>query len=369
MSATPEKSASLGRATALLRHWLSGAAKPLLAVALSGGLLIVVLIALGASPVVVMAALIRGSCGSWLAFTETLVKATPLVFTGLAVSIAFRAALWNIGADGQLLLGALLATAVGVHLQNVAAPIAVTIVLAAGTLAGAFWGGICGYIRVRFRVSEVISTIMLNYVAVQLVAWAVHGPLIQTGGAYPASNAIAPGARLLQFLPPSRLNLGMVAALVLAVIAYIWLFHSRRGFELRAIGQNPRAAAFCAIPVGGLTIATLAISGALSGLGGAVQVAAITHRLYEQFSPGWGFEAIAVSLVARLNPIAVLGTALFFGALDNGAQAMQRAAGVSPTLVQVTEALVILVALVFETLDFSSVETFKIPKAQEEADV
>ena len=156
-------------------------------------------------------------------------------------------------------------------------------------------------------------------------------------------------------LEPTRLNPAIVLAIVLAIGCYLLLFHTSIGFELRAMGRNRRAATFFGIPIARLTIAILALSGALAGIGGAVQVSAITHRLYEKFSPGWGFEAIAVALVARLNPLGIIVSAIFFGALDNGSQAMQRAQGVSPVLVQVIQGLVIMILLAFDTPAWSRI--------------
>ena len=323
--------------------------KPLAALALAAALIALILLGLGATPLAVFAALLEGAFGNWLAATDTLVKTTPLVFTGLAVSIAFRGSLWNIGAEGQLLVGALAAGALGIALDGWPRPLAVALVLLAGAAGGALWSGICGWLRERRAVSEVISTIMLNFVAVQLLSYAVHGPIMEPSRSYPKSAPIARAAELWTFAPPSRLNAGMILAVALALGSWLWLFHSRGGFELRAMGRNRRVAAFFGIPVARLGIATMALSGALAGLGGAVQVSAITHRLYESFSPGWGYEAIAVALVARLNPLGVMATALLFGALDNGSQAMQRAQGVSPVLVQVIQGMVILILLAFDT--------------------
>lgn len=323
--------------------------KPLAALALAAALIALVLLALGASPLGVLAALGEGAFGNWLATTDTLVKATPLVFTGLAVAIAFQGALWNIGADGQLLAGALAAGALGIALDGWPRALATAAVLGCGAAAGALWGGLCGWLRERRGVNEVISTIMLNFVAAQALSFAVHGPLMEPARAYPESAPIARAAELWIFAPPSRLNAGMILALALAAATWLWLFHSRRGFHLRAMGRNRRAAAFFAIPVARLAVWTMALSGALAGLGGAVQVSAITHRLYETFSPGWGYEAIAVALVARLNPLGVLAAALLFGALDSGSQAMQRSQGVSPELVQVIQGMVILILLASDT--------------------
>jgi general nucleoside transport system permease protein len=328
---------------------VSAVGKPLGALALALGLVALALAALGANPAATFAALVSGAFGNWLAATDTLVKATPLVFTGLAVSVAFSGALWNIGAEGQLLFGALAAAACGVHLAQWPRALAITMVLGAGTAAGAAAGVLCGWLRARFAVSEVISTIMLNFTALQVVSWAVHGPLMEPSHAYPVSQALPFAACMYRFLPPSRLNAGMIAAIALAPVCYVWLFHTNSGFELRALGKNPRAAAFFGVPVARVAVLAMGLSGALAGLGGAVQLSAISHRLFERFSPGWGYEAIAVALVVQLNPLAVVLSALFFGALDNGAQAIQRAQGVSPVLVQATQGLVIFVLLAFDT--------------------
>jgi simple sugar transport system permease protein len=328
-------------------------AKPVAAVILSAALIALVLLALGASPIGVMGALWQDAFGTWLAFTETLVKATPLAFCGLAVTIAFQGALWNIGADGQLIAGATLAGALGPMLGPWPHPLATLAMLAAGAAGGATWGSVAGWLRARRDVNEIISTIMLNFVAAQLLSAAVHGPLMEPSRAYPKSTPIAPAAEFYLYFAPSRLNLGMALALVLAVGCYLFLFHTGTGFELRALGHNRRASAFFGISIARLTTRTLALSGALAGLGGAVQISAITHRLYETISPGWGYEAIAVALVARLSPIAIVATAIFFGALDNGAQAMQRAEGVSPVLVQVIQGMVIMLLLAFDTSAWS----------------
>ncbi len=168
---------------------LAALLKPLAALALAAAIIAVVLLALGASPIGVFAALAAGAFGNWLAFTDTLVKATPLVFTGLAVSLAFQGALWNIGADGQLVIGALMAGAVGPALGAWPRPLAIGLTLGAGALGGAIWGGVCGWLRARRNVNEVISTIMLNFVAAQVLSWAVHGPLMEPSRAYPTEYA------------------------------------------------------------------------------------------------------------------------------------------------------------------------------------
>jgi len=324
-------------------------AKPVAALTIAAGLIAIILLGLGASPVSVFEALWDGAFGNWLVFTDTLTKSTPLIFCGLAIAVAFEGALWNIGANGQLLAGAMSAGALGPRLGGWPHALATFAVLLAGVFGGGVWGGIAGWLRARRDVNEVITTIMLNFVAAQILSWVVHGPLIEASRAYPMSAPIAQVAEFRSYFRPSRLNLGMLLAVALALVCDVFLYHTEKGLELRAMGRNRHASAFFGIKTGALTVWAMAVSGALAGLGGATHLGAITHRLYETFSPGWGYEAIAVALIARLNPLAIVPSAILFGALDNGAQAMQRTQGVSPVLVQVIEGLVIMILLAFDT--------------------
>jgi general nucleoside transport system permease protein len=351
--------------------------RSLAALAIATAIISIVLLALGASPLAVFAGLWRGAFGNWLAATDTLVKSTPLVFTGLAIAIAFQGALWNIGADGQLVMGALAAGAIGPALGGWPHPIAILAMIAAGAVGGALWGGVAGWLRARREVNEVISTIMLNFVAAQVLSWAVHGPLMEPSRSFPKSVVIAPAARLAFYLEPSRLNFGMVFALTLAVGCQLGLFNSASGFKLRALGRNRRASTFFGLPIRRLTVGAMGLSGALAGVGGAVQVSAITHRLFETMSPGWGYEAIAVALVARLNPLGIVPAAILFGALDNGSQAMQRTDAVSPVLVNVIQGMVIIILIAFDataargmrTAFFGDVATTSNGEAMEAGDV
>ncbi len=347
---------------------ISATVKPLAAMAVAIGLLAIGLAALGANPAVTLTALLSGAFGDWLAVADTLLKATPLVFTGLSVSLAFSGSIWNIGAEGQLLFGALAATACGIHLARWSHVAAISAVLGAGAIAGALAGALCGWLRTRFSVNEVISTIMLNFIALQAVSWAVHGPLMEPSHSYPISQKLPAAACMHWFFPPSRLNCGLLLAIGLAPACYFWLYRTNSGFELRAVGRNPRATAFFGIAAGPITVVAMALSGGLAGLGGAVQVCAITQRLFERFSPGWGYEAIAVALVARLNPLAVVPSALFFGALDNGAQVIQRTQGVSPVLVQAAQGLIIFVLLAFDTPILARGRSATLPHHKQPAD-
>jgi simple sugar transport system permease protein len=314
--------------------------------------LVLLLLATGHDPGRALQALGRGAAGSWYAFTSaTLVRAVPLALTGLAVALAFRAGLLNIGAEGQLLTGAAATTAVlgvtGPALGGLALPLA----LLAGCVAGAAWAGIAALLRQRFGVLEVISTIMLNFVALHLVGWLVRGPLQEPSRIYPQSGALPKALQLPVVLAGTRLHIGVAFAIGLAVVLRWWLRQTAGGFRLRAVGLNAQAAA----TIGRVSVTRVAVlaflaSGALAGLAGAVELTGITFALYENLSPGYGYTAIAVALLARLHPLGVLGTALLFGALQAGANAMQRDAGVPIALVQVVEALFILLIIAGDRL-------------------
>jgi simple sugar transport system permease protein len=294
-----------------------------------------------------LGALWRGSFGGGYAIgSATLVRATPLVLTGLAVAVAFRAGVWNIGAEGQLLAGAATGTALALLLPAaLAAPGALVVpaVLLAGGVAGAVWAGIAALLRRRFRVPEVISTIMLNFVAVSLVGWLVRGPLQEPLGIYPQSGTIAESARLPVLLAGSRLHAGALLALAAAALLAWLLRATAAGFRVRAAGANPDAARVAGgIDVARTTTLVFLASGALAGLAGATEVSGVTWALYENLSPGYGFTAIAVALLARLDPLLVVASGLLFGALEAGGAAMQRDAGVPSVVVEIVEALLIL---------------------------
>ena len=314
---------------------LLAAGVALLAVAVLLGLL-------GYEPAAALSSLLAGSVGSGAAWTATLLKTTPLLLGGLAVTLCFRCGVWNIGAEGQLLAGALAATAVATRLLDGApAPLLLPSLILAGAAGGALMGAVAGALRALRGVSEVISTILLNFVAIELVALALQGPLQEAAGAYPQSDPL-PGAALLPAL--GRLHAGVAVALVLALAAHAFLYRSAPGFRMRAVGSSPRAARFAGISPERYGVLALLIGGALAGLAGAFEVAGVTGRLYQGISAGTGYTAIAVALLARLSPLAVVPAALFFGALEAGAGAMQREAGVPAAVTQLVQGLVILLS-------------------------
>ena len=331
--------------------WLARALlEPVLAGVLSV-LALAVLLAISGSPVMpALLALRDGAFGSWSVIASgTLVRATPLLFAGLAVIVAFRAGILNIGAEGQLLIGAVAATAVAMRVPPTLGVAVLLLALCAGVVAGGIWAGIAAALRLRFGVLEVISTIMLNVIAVHVTGLLVRGALQESTRTFPQSGVIDVAARLPRLVPGTRLHAGVAIAVVCAIGLTWFLRSTAAGFRLRMTGANPTAAASAGgIHVARVTFMAFVASGALAGLGGAVEVTGVTFALYENLSPGYGYTAIAVALLARLNPASAIASALVFGALEAGAAAMQRDAQVPAGLVRVVEACVIVVLLASE---------------------
>jgi general nucleoside transport system permease protein len=324
---------------------VTGQALVLVAVALS--LLAALLLATGQPVGAALAALGRGAFGSWYALTSaTLVRAIPLGLAGLAVSLAFRAGILNIGAEGQLLVGAAAATALAVPLATVTPLVAIPALVVGGALAGGAWALIAAVLRQRFGVLEVISTIMLNFVAQNFTGWLVRGPLQEPTRINPQSVSLPEALHLPVLLAGTRLHAGVLVLLFASVACWWWLSQTASGFRVRAVGLNPFAAQSAGrIDATKTTLGAFVVSGVLAGLAGSVEYTGVTYALYENFSPGYGFTAIAVALLARLHPLGVLGTALLFGALEAGATAMQRDAGVPSVVVSVVEAVLILLVV------------------------
>lgn len=344
---TPPAAPSTSSWRRRLASSLTGATIAAVVAAVSLALLWVGLRLAGFDATLALGALWRGSFGTWYALTSsTLVRATPLMLTGLAVAIAFRAGVWNIGADGQLLVGAALATAVGLAWGDALGWAALPIALMAGAIGGACWAGVAAVLRTRFGVLEVISTIMLNFVALDLVGYLVRGPLQEPSHAYPQSNPIPRRMHLPFLIPGTRLHWGFALGIVAAVVLWWAMRSTAAGFRVRAIGANADAARVAGrIDVPRTTTNVLLLSGALAGLAGAIEVSGVTYALYENISPGYGYTAIAVALLAGLDPLGVLGTGILFGALEAGALSMQREASVPSVVVTAVEAALVLLLL------------------------
>jgi general nucleoside transport system permease protein len=301
----------------------------------------------GYDAVAALGALWHGAFGSWYAFTSaTLVRAVPLIIIGLGIALGFRAGAFNIGAEGQFYAGAIAATWVGVHSATLPSPIATSALLVAAGVAGATWIALPVLLKLRFGVLEVISTLLLNFVAESLVSLMVQGPLQESQHIYPQSDQIADSARL-PLLPGTRLHAGIALGLIAGAVLYFVFARTLWGFRLKAVGAGPRAAAISGrVDAGRISALALLLSGMFAGIAGGVEVSGVSYALYQNLSPGYGFTAIAVALLARLHPLGVIAAGMLFGALEAGAGAMQRDAGVPAVAVYVVEAVVIIVVLI-----------------------
>ena len=295
-----------------------------------------------------VAALYSGAFGSPYDIGNTVNKTTPLLLTGLGVALAFRARLWNIGGEGQFLAGALAASATGAYgLKHLPGGILVPLTLMSGFAAGAAWAAIPALLKVWRSVPEVISTIMFNFLALNLLSYLVHGPLQEASRAQPATEALPLAAQLPIIWPHTTMHQGIVVAIAAAFAVGVYLFATPGGFNLRFVGANPAAARFAGVNVRRTTFSVLLLSGALCGLAGSVELSGLVGTVYETYAPGYGFAAVAVALVGRLHPIGVMFAALFFGALAAGAGAMERC-GVSPAVSYVIQGLTLFVLLLFQ---------------------
>lgn len=291
-------------------------------------------------------ALADGSLGSMSAVSETLTSSIPLVLSGLGIGLAFRAGLFNIGAEGQIIIGGLAAVIAGFAITGLPVYIHLPLVLAIGALAGALYAALAGFLRAATGAHEVISTIMLNLIAFRLLDYVLRQPAVQKEGrSDPISKAVLDSAelpRLLSFLDPNlRVHAGLAIMLVSVVVIYWLLYRSKLGFAFRISGENPDAAKYAGIRAGLTIVLAMGVAGALAGLAGATQITGVLGRASPGFSAGIGFDAIAVALLGRSHPLGILLAGLLFGALEAGGRQMQVDAGVSLDLIGIVQALII----------------------------
>jgi general nucleoside transport system permease protein len=291
-------------------------------------------------------ALFTGSFGSLSAVSETLTAAAPVTLAALGVALGFRAGLFNIGAEGQMLIGGMAAVVVGFSFPGLPLVVHLPLALLAGALFGALWAAIAGWLKASTGAHEVITTIMLNLIAFQLVNFLLRNPPIQKPGRHdPISQSVLPSAQLPHLLgwldPTLRVNVGVIIVILMVVLVYWLLFRTTLGFEFRASGLNPSAARYAGMRSGLIVVAVMAIGGALAGLAGANQVLGVLGRATPGFSGGAGFDAIAVALLGRSHPLGVLLAGILFGALQAGGRQMQVSAGVRIDLIAIIQSLII----------------------------
>jgi simple sugar transport system permease protein len=309
----------------------------------------VMLLLLGANPLVGFGALLQGAFGSPNAWADTAVKATPLLLVGLGICIAFRSGVINIGGEGQMIMGALASIALGLSFPSAPGIIIVPLALLLGFVAGAIWGGIPGFLKARFNVNEILSTIMMNVIAVQFMNLLLRGVLIdqnQLGAAKIPQTARLSTAFDLPRLVPTRLHLGILLAVLLAFLVYYFLWRTTIGYKIRAVGLNRFASRYAGIKVEQYMVLSLLLSGAFSGLAGAVQVYGVTHFMITDgtaagFTGSAGFNGIVAALFGQLHPIGTIPASFLFGALLVGANQMQRATQVPAALITALNGLVV----------------------------
>lgn len=288
---------------------------------------------------------LKGIGGSSYAVAEVLVRATPLMLAALGVSVGFRTGFLNIGAEGQIYLGAIAITWLGMTFPSLPAPIMVLLSLVLGFLAGGFWAVIPGVLKAKFGLSEVINTIMLNYIAINLVGILVRTSLTDPTYPYPMSPMLPESTFFMQLLPPTRLHAGLLLALVCTLLIYVLMFRTTSGFCMRAVGLNSRACQCSGIGVKAYVIISSAISGGLGGLAGVSEIAGLHHRLIEGISPSYGYLAIIVSLLGRNHPVGIVFASLCIAALQVGSMSMQRASGVPTSIASIIMGLVVIMIL------------------------
>jgi ABC-type uncharacterized transport system permease subunit len=346
----------------------AGLRSRLLAVVLALVTAIPFIVAAGASPAEAYSAMLDGSFGSTQAFADMLNRADTFILLGLGIAISIRTGFFNVGAEGQLWLGALGSTIVALYWDG-PHPLVLIVALVAGFVFGALWSGLVALLKIAFGVDELISSLMLNYVAVLLIGYLTFGPM----KAYRAGQTETLDVDL-PVIFGNRLHAGILLALVAVAVVWVLLARTRLGYEMRTIGSNPEAARYAGIHVNRVIAKVSLLSGGLCGLAGAHAILGVQHVLLSEFSPGWGYTAIAVALLGGLAPLGVLLSAVLFAALEIGATNMQYTAGVPASVGSLIEGLILVFFLFSIPLSFSGIRRRlgrrprRAPEAQEVPD-
>lgn len=335
---------------------LTGALKaayfPLAACVVSLALGAILIACLGFDWKLACAGLIEGSLGNKKNIGETLIKAVPLLFTGLSFAVAKQCGLINLGGEGQVYLGGLFATFVGVYCAGLPAVIHLPLAILAGAVGGGLWGLLAAWLKNRFGASELITGIMLNYIAILLISFFSTGPMKDPTSNFPQSAAVAESAVLPRLLAGTRLHAGVILALLCVLFYYVFLWHTTMGYELRLVGQNPGAARYSGMKVTRNALLAMFLAGAFAGLAGTSEILGIQQRLFPDFSPNYGFDGIAVALLGNNQPVGIIIASLLFGVLRSGSNKMQMTAGVPSSVIQIIQAFVILFVVGRELFDF-----------------
>jgi general nucleoside transport system permease protein len=305
----------------------------------------ILVLAVGADAGKAFGAFFSGILGSFYSFTEVLVRATPLILAGLGVAVAFQARFFNIGAEGQLYMGAIAATWAGLYLPSMPLYLHLGVAMMAGFLLGGIWAMIPGFLKSQYKIPEVINTIMFNYIAINIVGILVRTVMANKTSPLPMSPRLADDLHLPFLADPTRLHAGLLVALVCAVLVYLFLYKTTWGFELRAVGNNPRASSCSGISVKKTIVISSLISGGLAGLAGGSEILGVHGRLLEGISPEFGYIAIIVALLGRNHPLGVVLAGVGIAALQIGATTMQRRAGVPASISLIIMGLLVILIL------------------------
>ena len=344
-----------GRRRTLLISWLVLPSAAIVALLMGAVLMLV----FGANPIVGYQALLAGAFGDSYALTSTAVKAVPLLLVGAGICIAFRANVLNIGGEGQIAMGGLAATATALALPNLPGVVLIPLTLLAGAVGGGIWGAIPGAFKAYFNVNEILSTIMLNLVAVQFMNYMLSGPLVAksgyaVGGLIPQTQLLSPNSWLPTLIEGTQMHLGVLIALVLAIAVYVLLWRTSFGFRIRAVGMSREASQYAGIAVKPTIVGAMTLAGALSGVAGAMLVfGSISHRMVTDgsltgFTGNAGFNGIVVALFAGLHPLWTIVTAFLFAGLLVGGTSMQVVTGVPSDLVTAINGLVVVLVVSVE---------------------
>ncbi len=361
---TDEKRNSIGPVVSLLNGKFLHKVRfsrliPLLAVfaALVVGALLLYLA--GYDPIHAYKVMWQGIFGGERIFSEVLIKATPLIFVGAGLAIAFQCGIWNIGGEGQFYAGAILASWVGIHGVNLPALLLVPAVLAAGFVGGGLLAVIPGWLKVRLNVNEVVVTIMLNYIMIGITSFLVTGPMQELSKKFPQTDEIVAAARLPRIWPPTRLDAGFLLAILVAICLAVIIFRTRLGYAIQTVGHSPSTARYAGISVDRNIVIAMLLSGGAAGLGAAVVISGLTWRLFATISPGYGYDGIAVALLVANNPAGVILSGFLFGALRAGSEFMQMNANVPSVLVSILQGLIITFVVSFSAIQH---RTFRFPR-------
>ncbi|MHB8135576.1 MAG: ABC transporter permease [Anaerolineaceae bacterium] len=317
-----------------------------------------ILIALaGVNPWEAYGYLIKGSFGNRFGFGETLTRFVPLLFASLSFAVAHKSGFFNVGAEGQIYIGAIGALLVGAYLDGIPAILHVFLCLLAGFIFGAIWAGIAGVLKVYLGSNELINTMMLNYVAIFLVEFLIHGPLKDPELFIYQSKSVLPSAKLPIILSKTPLHLGFVIALIVTIAVFYLLYRTPIGYQMRTVGANLKAASYAGINIIGVTLVALITTGGLAGIGGAVELMGAQFRMVSGFSPGYGFDGIGIAVMGRYNPVGIVLATFLFAVIRVGTGAMQRGAGVPFPLLSVIQGLIIIFVIASGYLTSKLTET------------